>query len=279
MRLPAVVAVVLTAALASPAPAQKARRDRVKRGIVVAKLAALDRVVERREEGRDEWRRLAEGDPVRTGDRVRTAPQGFARLDFPWMRVTLGPGSVLAVPAAFVLSTALEQGRAEFAGEGPDIVKIQVAEVEVRGGGRLVLRREAGVTAASALEGRFRIAAAGQSVTIEAGEGTAVADGQTPSPPSPLPPAPKGLFPGADPVYVVSGRAVDLHWEPSGTGHHVEVLELGSDEVLLARESVVPPVRVEIPWLGTYRWRVSAREGRGVESRPSADGFVCVVER
>jgi hypothetical protein len=40
-----------------------------------------------------------------------------------------------------------------------------------------------------------------------------------------------------------------------------------------------PPIRVEIPWLGTYRWRVSARDPRGIESPPSAEGLICSVER
>jgi hypothetical protein len=59
----------------------------------------------------------------------------------------------------------------------------------------------------------------------------------------------------------------------------VEVLALQSDDVLLARNVSEPPVRIESPWLGTYRWRVSARDGRGLESPPSDEGYVCVVER
>ena len=49
--------------------------------------------------------------------------------------------------------------------------------------------------------------------------------------------------------------------------------------MLLAREAGAPPLRLEIPWLGTYRWRVSARDARGIESRPSADGLICSVDR
>ena len=95
---------------------------------------------------------------------------------------------------------------------------------------------------------------------------------------SPLPEAPDGLVPGGDPVYVPSGETTELHWTPRGNAHHVEVLALQSDDVLLARNISAPPVRIEIPWLGTYRWRVSARDGRGLESAPSSAGYVCVVD-
>jgi hypothetical protein len=59
----------------------------------------------------------------------------------------------------------------------------------------------------------------------------------------------------------------------------VEILALQNDDVLLARNVGAPPLTIEIPWLGTYRWRVSARDARGLEGPPSADGYVCVVER
>ncbi len=125
----------------------------------------------------------------------------------------------------------------------------------------------------------LRVRAASRAVEIKAGQGTAVADGGPPAPASPLPAAPKGLIPGADPVYVRTGREVDLRWTTDRALHHVELLALQGDQVLLARETGPPPLRLEIPWLGTYRWRVSARDARGVESPPSADGFVCSVER
>jgi hypothetical protein len=248
-------------------------------GVAIGTLAGADREIERAElPAKSSWRRLAAGEKLRTGDTYRTGPEATARLDFPWMAVTLGGASMLTIPASTVLSTVLEQGRAEFAGPGRDIVKIRVGEGEVRGGGRLVLRRVAGRTSAAALEGAFRVRAAARTVEIEAGQGTVVEDGRPPEAPSPLPPAPEGLLPGADPVYVRSGRPVDLRWASSGPSHHVEVLALQTDEVLLAREAQGSPVRVEIPWLGTYRWRVSARDARGIESRPSTTGLICSVD-
>ncbi len=106
-----------------------------------------------------------------------------------------------------------------------------------------------------------------------------VVDGRPPERASPLPPAPVSLRPGAEIGYVRSGQTVDLQWSNAGTAHHVELLALTADEVLLARDTGAPPVRLQIPWLGTYRWRVSARDARGVESPPSDAGLLCSVAR
>jgi hypothetical protein len=251
-------------------------------GIEIGTLAWLDRELQRAElPAKSSWQRLREGDALRTGDSFRTAPDATARLEFPWMVVTLGGSTLLTIPASSVLSTVLEQGRAEFAGPGREIVKIQVGDDgEIRGGGRLVLRRSYGRTSAAALEGRFRVRSAGRTVEIQAGQGTVVADGQRPEPATPLPTAPSGLDPGQDPLYVRSGQMAELRWKAdAAAAHHVEVLSLERDLVLLARDVGAPPLRLELPWVGTYRWRVAARDARGVESRPSSEGLICSVER
>jgi hypothetical protein len=249
-------------------------------GVAIGEVAWADGTVERAELPlKSTWRRLVPGDKLRTGDTFRTEGDTTVRLDFPWMTVGLSPSSMLTIPASTVLSTVLEQGRAEFAGPGRDIVKIRVGDAEVRGGGRLVLRRTVGLTSASVLEGSFRVRAAGRTVEIKAGEGTAVHDGAPPQPPSPLPEAPHGLRPGGDPVYVRAGQTAELTWTATGPSNHVEILALQGDGVLLARETAAPPLRLEIPWLGTYRWRVSARDMRGIESRPSSEGLICAVDR
>jgi hypothetical protein len=249
-------------------------------GIAIGEVAWADGEVERAElPQKSSWRRLGPGDDLRTGDTFRTSSIATTRLDFPWMAVSLGPSTMLTIPASTVLSTVLEQGRAEFAGPGPDIVKIRVGDGEVRGGGRLVLRRSVGRTSASVLEGSFRVRAAGRTVAIAAGQGTMVADGRPPEAPVPLPAAPRGLHPGKDPVYVRLGQPVELRWTASDPSCHVEILALEKDDVLLARDTTASALRLEIPWLGTYRWRVSVRDARGIESRPSAEGLICSVDR
>jgi hypothetical protein len=123
------------------------------------------------------------------------------------------------------------------------------------------------------------VRAAGRTVEIRAGQGTVVADGRPPEAPAPLPPAPGDLVPGGDPAYVRLGQPVELRWRATAPAHRVELLDLERDEVLLARETGGPPLGVDIPWPGTFRWRVSARDARGLESPPSATGLVCSVAR
>jgi hypothetical protein len=263
---------------AAPRPTPRPRGA----GIGIGSLAWLDREIERAElPAKASWQRLREGDALRTGDSFRTAPDATARFEFPWMTVTLGGATLLTIPASSVLSTVLEQGRAEFAGPGREIVKIKVGDGdgEVRGGGRLVLRRSVGRTAAMALEGSFRVTAARRTVEIKAGEVTVVADGRPPEAPAPLPTAPVGLEPGKDPLYVRSGQLAELRWTSRSAAHRVELLALDRDLVLLARDVGEPPLRLELPWLGTYRWRVAARDARGVESRPSVEGLICSVDK
>jgi hypothetical protein len=278
---PVLALVLAFGAAAAQAPVPVAEPPRPPgAGIAIGDLAWTDRDVERAElPKKSVWRRLGAGDKLRTGDTFRTAGDATARLEFPWMTVILGPGTMLTIPASTVLSTVLEQGRAEFAGPGRDIVKILVGDGEVRGGGRLVLHRSVGRTSAAALEGAFRVRARGRTVEIKAGQGTVVTDGRPPEAPAPLPAAPRGLDPGQDPAYVRSGQPVELRWTSASRSHHVEVLALEGNAVLLARDAGEPPLRLEIPWLGTYRWRVSALDARGVESRPSADGLICLVDR
>jgi hypothetical protein len=78
---------------------------------------------------------------------------------------------------------------------------------------------------------------------------------------------------------VVKGEAASLSWRQAGATHHLEILPLESADVLLERDVGVGPEQMTIPWLGTYRWRVAARDALGLESLPSAEGLICVVEK
>lgn len=250
-------------------------------GIAVATLTYVDRVVERESIPTPAgWRPLKEGDTVRTGDRIRTSAEALARLQFPWMSVTAGPSTVLHIPASMVLSTVLDQGRAEFEAGSREIVKVRTAEAEIRGAGRIVVRRERDKTLvmAMALDGTFKVEAKGDVTVLQTGEGTIIRDGQAPSAPVKLPEPPKVVYPGADPVYVRKGEPLSLRFAPSGPAY-VQILPLHGPEVLIAREVPSSPASLGIPWEGTYRWRASLRDGQGFEGLPSEDGFICVVEK
>jgi hypothetical protein len=272
-----------TSASSFAAP-EKTRRGSPLAGVAVATLAWADGPIERESAtGKTGWQQLAVGESVRTGDRLRTPPEGLARFEFPWMSVIAGPATLMHIPAEVVLSTVVAQGRAEFQARGRDIVKVRTADAEIRGRGRIVVRRERERTLVMvmAMEGAFSVVAAGTTVALRGGQGTIVSDGKAPEPAQDLPGAPEGLVPGVDPVYVTSGQPVTLKWSPTpaGTAFHVQLTGMNSDEVLIARDVTGPSYALVIPWEGTYRWRVAARAGSGLESPPSGDGFICVVEK
>jgi len=80
-------------------------------------------------------------------------------------------------------------------------------------------------------------------------------------------------------VYVGRGEPIELRWDGRAPGYQVELLPVGSDVVLLQRDVAAPPATIEVPWEGAFRWRVSARDPRGLESVPSADGLIAVDAR
>jgi len=240
----------------------------------LARLGFVERRVERSSE--KGWHEASEGTPLRLGERLRTGADALARLDLPWMTMTISPASTVGFPDDYLLCAVLEQGRMQLHSEKSEILKVVTGEAEVRGRGRAVVRREGNATLVTSLAGRFFVEGAGKTVALPEATGTIVRGGQPPLPPQALPPPPHGLVPGSDPRYVAPGDTVSLIWTPRGAAHQIEVLPVGSDEVLIQRDVGAPPWRVAIPWSGAFRWRVAARDERGLEGKPSADGLICV---
>ena len=126
-----------------PAPAQEPAAPRPARatGVPVTRLSFAEQGVELC--GPDgAWSALAEGSRLRTGERLRTGAEGVARLEFPWMGLTVGPDSEVAIPPGIVLSIQLVKGRVELGSERGEIIKLTTPEVEIRGEGRVVVRRD-----------------------------------------------------------------------------------------------------------------------------------------
>lgn len=245
--------------------------------VPVADLAFVERSVELSGSG-DSWRKVKDGDRMSSGDRLRTGPDGVARVVLPWMTLTVSPSSRVYIPADTVLSLVLEDGRIATLSDA-EMIKIVTPEARVRGRGQVVIRREAEVTFVTSLTASLRVEVGERTVDLDPGQGLAVRAGQAPKAPVPLPEAPRVVSPGSDPVYVKAGDAVSLQWQPAGARGHVQVLPVGSDDVLLERELGPPPQSFQLPWIGTYRWRVSVRDAGGLEGRPSGEGLVCVVEK
>jgi len=265
-------------ALASPALAQApAATD--KSPLTLARLSVVEHKVElAKKDAR--WQQAAEGGPLALGEALRTGPQAVARLELPWMALTLSPGSTLRFPDAVLLQATLEAGRVLVEAPKLDALKLVTEEAEVRGQGLAVVRREAKSTLVTCLAGRFLVEAAGSVATLAAGQGTVIAAGKPPSAPQRvLPPPTEGLWPAQDAVFVAPGEPLELRWKGSAPGYQLELLPVGSDVVLLQRDVAAPPVKIEVPWEGAFRWRVSARDARGLEVLPSADGLIAVDSR
>jgi hypothetical protein len=261
-----------------PALAQVTVRSHHEVGIPVAKVSFFDGAVEiGSPDGK--WKSAKEGARVRTGDRVRTDSQATVRVEFPFMNLVVGPASVIGVAPSQVLATLLESGRLEEHADGSDAIKLRTPEAQLRGRGRVVVRREGGQTLIMVWDGRFLVQAGGHYLTLIAGVGTVVAGGK-PLVATSLPASPADPQPGPDPSYVATGEPLPLNWQGASSQYHVQVFGIGSDEVLLDRDSGNPPLTLAIPWtVGTYRWHVSERDARGLEGRPSREGRFCLVDK
>ena len=258
------------ASLATPAAAS------AQGALALARLSLVERKVELTKKSAT-WQAATEGGPLQIGEALRTGPDAVARLDLPWMALTLGPGSTLRFPDELLLSASLESGRALVETEGRDALKVVTAEAEVRGQGRAVVRRQGRDTLVTCLAGRFYVQGGESTVTLAAGRGTVVRGGRAPSAPEDVPAPPtQGLWPAKDPVYVAPGEPLELRWKGDAPGYQLELLPVGSDVVLLQRDVAASPARIEVPWEGAFRWRVSARDGRGLEGVPSEDGLIAV---
>ena len=160
-----------------------------KGALALARVSLVERKVELEKKGA-KWQAAVEGGPLQVGEALRTGPDAVARLELPWMALTLSPGSSLRFPDAFLLSATLDSGRALVEAPGLDALKIVTAEAEVRGQGRAVVRRQGRSTLVTCLAGRFFVEAAGSTVTLTPGRGTVVAAGRAPGAPQDVPAAP-----------------------------------------------------------------------------------------
>lgn len=242
-----------------------------------ARLALVERGVEVVGPG-GAWRPAVEGAPLSPGQSLRTGREGLVQVELPWMALTLTPGSTLGFPDAVVLQASLAGGRAVVDSGGRDTLKLVTPEAEVRGRGRAVVRREGGHTLVTCLAGTFFVASGRGAVTLAHGDGTVVERGRAPGAPRPAPAPPaSGLWPGRDPVYVGAGEPLELRWAEGARSYQVELLPVGGEAVLLQRDVPAPPLRIAVPWEGAFRWRVSARDGLGLEGLPSPEGLIAVA--
>jgi hypothetical protein len=244
----------------------------------VASVRILDGTVERGPG--PSWKSAAREFRIAPGEVLRTSRDGAALLTFPWMHIVVADDTIVGLTPSTVLSATLARGRIQEQATAGDILKVVTAEAEVRGRGDVVVIRSESppLTRVSALRGWFRVKSPRGTLSLDGGQAAVIAPAGAPELVE-LPAAPTGLNPGSDPAYVVQGRAQRLAWNGSAPRYRVQVVSLEGDEFVLSREVAASSVEVPGRWLGTFRWRVSALDERGVEGAPSAPGLICVVEK
>jgi hypothetical protein len=252
----------------------RAPQSEIAWGIHVGRVETLGAGVELMSRGK--WRTAKDDSPIATGDSLRTSDDGAAVIDVAWAVLTLGPGSSFRLLPSRILAGNVESGRVEERSSGGDIVRLQTAEASVTGRGHVVVRRDNHKTAVSAVSGTFVVHNSLGTIEISDGRGTVVEAGKAPEE-SPLPPAPSGIAARTDPVYVIRGTAAPLQWTSSALRHHVQVLTETDNHVVTDVEVESSSASASPP-LGLYRWRVSAVDASGLESPPSAEGLICVVD-
>jgi len=223
------------------------------------------------------WTKAFETQRLSIGDRVRTLKGGTASIDFPWTAVSMGDGSEISLPNGRVLTLQVERGRVDIDPE-QTLLRITTDEAAISGAGRTLIRREGNSTFVASMNGGAEVEGKGSVVRLGVNKGTLVSAGKAPGKPETMGPAPKVVSPRADPRYIRPGQPVHLIWTGQESAYHLEVLSMDSDVPAISLDVENREYDIRLAWLGTFRWRVAGRFGP-VESQPSGEGLICVVEK
>ncbi len=134
----------------------------------------------------------------------------------------------------------------------------------------------------SVLLGTAAVKAQGATVSVPEDFGTLVRHGQAPQPPRPLPPPPTGLRTDA-PEYFRADlfTGLPLTWRASTAAASYRVVVAADDafsRVALDAEAPAAAFDARALTAGAWRWRVSARDADGLESKPSATASFTVAK-
>jgi hypothetical protein len=223
------------------------------------------------------WNKFEVAAPLYTGQAVRTDETGAIFMDMAWSVLVLGPSSNFRLLPSRVLTGVLDHGRIEQRAAAVDIIRLRTAEAALEGRGDVVMRREGDVTTITALTGAFRVETTQGGASLSTGQGVILAAAQPPAVVN-LPPPPTDLYPSRDPVYVVQGQAALLRWKSATPREHIQVLTEPGGAQVVDKETQGATFSLVLP-LGLYRWRVSSVTGAGLESTPSSEGLICVVDK
>ncbi len=244
------------------------------------------------------WALAAPGDQLQAEDGVRTLAQSSAELEFDRdSRLTLTEYSQVFLRGYREGSVGIQRSAIEIESGSADLnlatIEPEAAEIEILVGetvsrpqrgadGRAQTRTQrAGDTVSKIMVyvGSSQVEAGGVTVDVPTGMGTAVEDGQAPSPPEKLlprplatQPEPGAQFKYANPVFI---------WSPiEGAAHYlVEVCRDPDCGTLLARTGNLTETTWAAEGLPTGKlfWRVTAVSPSGLEGFPGAPSELTVL--
>lgn len=244
--------------------------------VEVARILSAEGTVEIQRAG-GPWIRAAENQALSIGDRVRTQRGATAHLEFPWTAIAMGDASEVSLQKSRVLTLQLVSGRLDIDPEQA-LLRVVTAEAAVSGSGRTLVRRQGTTTFVGSYNGGADVEAGGAIVRLGVNKGALINGASPPGEALALPSPPRIVSPSADPRYVRSGEVVRLIWTGREASYHLEVLPIDSDVPVVSLDLEAHEFDLRLNWLGTFRWRVSGRTG-SVETQPSGEGLICVVEK
>ncbi len=130
----------------------------------------------------------------------------------------------------------------------------------------------------SIYEGKAEVSAQGRKVKVKEDYGTIVEEGKPPSPPRPLPPPPRFIFP--EDGYIVYGTSVTFRWKPTSYAAHIECSRSPNFEDItfdvVVEEADTLSAELEP---GLHYCRISSIDKDGLEGRFSSPlNFTIVIE-
>jgi hypothetical protein len=268
----------------------------------LAKVDWLQQEVEARPPSAFDWRAAEENMPLWRLYRVRTGEASAAGVEFEdQSRLRMRAQTLLVVYGTNAEKSRLERqvrtwvtlekggirgGLARLDQEASMEVRTASSQVKLKSRDSQIDVDEAETTAISVYDGKARVSAKGDAVTVADGEGTTVDKGKPPAPPRPLPQAPQWEGEEKDLVVIVPQTALgefELAWQPVKTAVRYRV-ELALDEafrrVLTDAEigAGIQKFAARALEPGTYYVRVSAIDDRKLQSRASSTVRVRIAE-
>ena len=238
--------------------------------------------------GSDEPDNIARGDELAVGDRVVTAIRSAISFEFADnSRLLLGPDSEVVFDALStfkgqgMLDTRirLQRGRLENRVQplsNPDAryeIHTPAAVTVVRGTEFRIVAETDGLSRSEVTEGGVQVSAAGESVPVNAGEGTRIVPGQAPEAPRALLPAPE--LSGLETVLTGADR---VSWPPLQNALAYRIQLMNPQQTPLLSQRVEYP-EFNLPGLepGAYELRVRGIDDWGLEGFSARHPFEVAV--